>query len=253
MLRKVRSLVQPSCWVVVWDGGLAAERLAIFPEYKAQRAEMPADLRSQLDQIVAYLRAARIPSWMREGSEADDCIAVLSSQAVEAGMRVVIATGDKDFMQLVGSSVQLLGPGDKPDTFWGVEEVRRKTGVEPEQIVDWLSLVGDTVDNIPGVPGVGPKTASNLLGQFGSIEALYRRLSEVSSQRLRKSLAQSAQLVKRNQSLVRLDQSVICSLKVADLGVQTPDREELRSLYARWGFEGLSRELHEEEMDLFGR
>ena len=204
MLIKAREKVAPSHILVIWDGGLAAERTALLPEYKSHRPEMPSDLRLQLDPIVAYLRAANIPSFIKDDCEADDCIAAVARQAVEKGMEVVIATSDKDFMQLVSPQVKLLNPNVKAEGLFGIEEVKRKTGVEPTQIVDWLSLIGDAVDNIPGVPGVGPKTATDLLRQFGSIQELYRRLAEVRSERLRASLEASAQAVRRNQALVQL-------------------------------------------------
>ena len=101
--------------------------------------------------------------------EADDYIACLARRAADAGMTVVIASSDKDFMQLVSARVGLLNPNDKSETVWTDGQVRAKAGVEPSQIVDWLSLTGDSVDNIPGVPGVGPKTAAGLLNQFGSV------------------------------------------------------------------------------------
>src|SRR5271156_3580187 len=181
MLGRMQPKVRPSHLAVVWDGGLAAERMTLLPEYKAQRPEMPRDLEKQLDQIVAYLHAAGIVSVLQDSCEADDIIAALTRQAVAHGLEVVIASSDKDFMQLVSPEVHLLNPQDKTDTLWGAEEVRAKTGVEPTQIVDWLSLTGDAVDNIPGVTGVGPKTATELLRQFGSIDSLYSRLEEVRS------------------------------------------------------------------------
>ena len=134
---------------------------------------MPDDLRPQLDGIVSYLTAAGVASFRRDGVEADDYIACLARHAAQAGWRVVIASADKDFMQLVSPQVGLLNPNDKSETIWRHEQVRAKTGVEPAQIVDWLALMGDSVDNIPGVPGVGPKTAAGLLNQFGSVAGLF--------------------------------------------------------------------------------
>ncbi len=187
MLGKIRAKVQPTHLAVIWDGGLAAERMTLLSDYKAHRPEMPPALEGQLDEIVDYLRAAGVFSYKKESAEADDCIASIATQAEAAGMEVVIASSDKDFMQLVTSRVHLLNPHEKTDALWGAEEVKRKTGVEPTQIVDWLSLTGDAVDNIPGVPGVGAKTAANLLTQFRSIEELYRRLEEVRSEALREA------------------------------------------------------------------
>src|SRR5205823_58036 len=143
-------------------------------------------------------------SYCRDGVEADDYIACVARHAAAAGMTVVIASSDKDFMQLVSGRVGLFNPHDKTETIWTDEQVRAKTGVEPSQIVDWLSLIGDSVDNISGVPGVGPKTAADLLQQFVSVAAIYQRLADVRSERLRASLQAAAEVVRRNQGLIRL-------------------------------------------------
>ena len=239
MLGKARDRARPSRTVVVWDGGLAAERMALLPDYKAQRAEMPAGLRPQLDEIVAYLRAAGIVSLRKEGCEADDCIAALTVRAAAAGLPVVIASSDKDFMQLVSGGVKLLVPHDKAEGLWDAAQVRLKTGVEPGQIVDWLSLVGDASDNIPGVPGIGMKIAADLLRQFGSIDVLYRRLADVRSERLRTRLQTEEETVRRNQQLVRLKDDMECELPLKDLTAGESDPEELRRLYSGWGFKNL--------------
>jgi DNA polymerase I len=243
MLGRMQAKIKPSHLAVVWDGGLAPARMSLHPEYKAQRPEMPRELERQLDQIVAWLRAANIYSLLQDSCEADDLIAVLARQAVAAGLEVVIASSDKDFMQLVSPGVRLLNPHDKTEALWGPEEVRAKTGVEPTQIVDWLSLRGDAVDNIPGVPGVGLKTATDLLRQFGSIDVLYRRLEEVGSDRLRTSLQASAELVRRNRQLVELKSEVPCEVSMEELACKPCDAAALRQLYARWGFKSLLREL----------
>jgi len=243
MLVKMQAKIKPSHLVVVWDGGLAPARMSLHPEYKAQRPEMPSSLEQQLDQIVAYLHAAHIFSLLQDSCEADDLIAALTRQAVTAGWEVVIATSDKDFMQLVSPEVRLLNPQAKSDTLMGPDEVRAKTGVEPTQIADWLSLIGDAVDNIPGVPGVGPKTATDLLRQFGSIDALFQRLAEVGSDRLRASLQASEKLVHRNQQLVRLNCELSCEVELEELVCKPSDAAALRQLYAHWGFKTLLREL----------
>jgi DNA polymerase-1 len=245
MLGKVLSKAKPSHAVVIWDGGLAPERMKLLPEYKAQRPPMPSDLERQLDEIVAYLGAANIQSFMRESCEADDCIAALADQAAAARWEVIIASSDKDFMQLVSSQVRLLNPSDKSETLWGVEEVRAKSGVEPTQIVDWLSLTGDAVDNIQGVPGVGAKTAVNLLHKFGSVDGLYCRLAEVEPARLRSALQDSQDIVRRNQALVRLNRQAPCLLSLEVLTLKESNEEAMRELFVRWGFKTLLRELEE--------
>ena len=128
MLEKMRAGLAPTHLIVVWDGGLSTERVAALPEYKAQRPAMPDELRPQLDGIVSYLQAAGVATFQRDEVEADDYIACLSRQAVQSGMSVVIASADKDFMQLVSPQVGLLNPNDKSETIWTDEQVRVKTG-----------------------------------------------------------------------------------------------------------------------------
>jgi DNA polymerase-1 len=246
MLAKMRAAIKPAHLMVVWDGGLSAARTAVLPEYKAQRPEMPDDLKPQLDEIVSYLKAAGVASFCRDGVEADDYIACLARRAADAGMAVVIASSDKDFMQLVSARVGLLNPGDQSGTVWTDGQVRAKTGVEPSQIVVWLSLTGDSVDNIPGVPGVGPKTAAELLKQFGSVAELFRRLDEVKSERVRGALRAAADAVRRNRGLVRLQDDLPCDFSPADLAEKPADTRRLCELFAGWGFKGMLAALEAE-------
>lgn len=244
MLEKMRAAIAPTHLVVVWDGGLNADRLAALPDYKAQRPEMPEDLRPQLDDIGRFLVAAGVAGYCREGVEADDYIATLARKAATAGWNVVIASSDKDFMQLVSPTVGLLNPNDKTGVIWGQDQVMAKTGVAPAQVADWLALMGDAVDNIPGVAGVGPKTAADLLQQFGSAEALLVRLDEVKSEKLRTALRNSAEVVRRNQKLVRLPE-VACEFLPEQLVIRPIDRQVLRELFGRWGFKGMLAALDE--------
>jgi len=239
MLGKMQAQVGPSHQAVVWDGGLAAERLADLPEYKENRPPMPPDLDRQIPAIAGWLQAAGCASVVRDGVEADDWIASLARRAAAGGLAVVIASSDKDFLQLVGTEIGLLNPSDQTEKIWTAADVRAKTAVGPEQIVDWLSLVGDTVDNIPGVPGVGSKTAADLLQQFGSVDALYARLGDVKSERLRASLVAAEADVRRNQRLIRLKDDVGGDWPLDAMRVQAPDVERLRGLYAEWGFKSL--------------
>ncbi len=242
MLEKMRAGVEPTHLIVVWDGGLSAERLAALPEYKAHRPEMPDDLRPQLDQIRDYLAGAGVADFCGDGIEADDYIACLARHGAAAGWKVVIASADKDFMQLVSEQVGLLNPNDKTGAIWGRDQVRAKVGVDPEQVGDWLALMGDAVDNIPGVPGVGSKTAAGLLNQFGSVEGLLARLAEVKSEKIQAALRGAAEVVRKNLELVRL-QVVPCEFVPEKLKPQLADNEQLRVLFRLWGFKGMLAEL----------
>ncbi|MEQ2006458.1 MAG: 5'-3' exonuclease H3TH domain-containing protein [Limisphaerales bacterium] len=243
MLGKMRATLAPTHTAVIWDGGLSAERTTAHPEYKAQRPSMPEGLARQMDGIVEYLRAAGIASWCHDGVEADDWIAAAARRAAAEGVHVVIASADKDFMQLVAPGIGLLNPNDKTERIWTAADVEAKSGVRPEQIVDWLSLVGDAVDNIPGVPGVGPKTATSLLRQFGSIASLYTRLEEVSSDRVRENLAAAALVVERNRDLIRLRDDAGAPFNLAETAPAAEDTGRLMELFERWGFRSMRQAL----------
>lgn len=247
MLVKMQARLQPSHLVVVWDGGLSEARQQALPEYKAQRPEMPDALRGQLDELLRYLAAANIASFCRDGVEADDYIALVVREARKSGLEAVVASADKDFMQLVGPGVGLLNPNDKSETIWGAEQVLAKTGVRPEQIVDWLSLLGDAVDNIPGVPGVGTKTATELMTRFGSVAELYRRLEEVKSERIRNALREAETDVRRNQSLVRLHEDLACECEIGSFAVKPADKAGLKELFREWGFRGMLAEVEAQQ------
>jgi DNA polymerase-1 len=238
MLEKMRQAIGPTHLIVVWDGGLSVERLKLLPDYKAQRPAMPADLSPQLDGLVNYLKAAGIAQFCGDGIEADDYIASLARKADEASWNVVVASSDKDFMQLVSARIGLLNPNDKSGAVWTGEQVFAKTGVAPERVVDWLALMGDAVDNIPGVPGVGPKTAADLIAQFGAVENVLARVNEVRSERLRLALQNAAADIRRNLDLVRLPQ-LPCDFTPEKLAVGQIDRETLAELFVGWGFKGM--------------
>ena len=240
---RVREHVQPTHLVVVWDGGLDEERTEILPGYKSERDPMPDAMEVQLDGMVEWLEATGIASICEDGVEADDAIATLARQSEVAGRFTVIVSPDKDFMQLVNKCIGILNPNDKTGTIWGAEQVFHKSGVQPEQIVDWLSLVGDAVDDIPGVHGVGPKTAAKWLGQFGTLDALLERIDEVQPERLRAPLAGMRKDLTRNQQLVRLRENLPLPTAPSELAPGTVDYDQLRVLYTRWGFHSLYQAL----------
>jgi DNA polymerase-1 len=242
-IARLRADLQPAYCAVVWDGGLAPERIALLPEYKATRPPMPESLAGQLDEIVAWVQASGAASLCRDGVEADDWIAALAARSAAAGATVVIASSDKDFMQLVSPAITLVNPAEKHSRHWTAAEVREKTGVAPSQIVDWLSLVGDSVDDIPGVPGVGPKTATALLARFGSCEALLARADEIQPERVREGVRAAAETLRRNRALIALRTDVGGDVGLADLAVRPPDAVRLQELFVRWGFRSLLREL----------
>lgn len=246
MVRKLVADQQPALGAVVMDLGQPTKRLEQLPTYKAQRKPMPDDLRAQIPVIREFMEASRVPVIEKDGCEADDIIATLAMQARSEGVAVAIATSDKDFMQIVQEGIILLNPAAKDALPVDAAKVRERYGVAPEQIVDLLSLTGDAVDNIPGVPGVGEKTAAALLQQFGSLEALYQRLNEVSSDKLRQKLAENRERVELNRALVRLDTAVALDLHANTLKLARPDYPRLLALCDRLEFRSLKEEIRRE-------
>ena len=177
MLRKLLRDYQPSHIAVVFDAKGKTFRDAMFPEYKANRPPMPDDLREQIEPIHAIVRAMGLPLLMIDGVEADDVIGTLAQQATEQSIKTVISTGDKDMAQLVNQYVTLINT--MSNTLTDVSAVHEKYGIAPNRIVDYLALMGDKVDNIPGVPSVGPKTATKLLQQYDSLDGVIAHADEV--------------------------------------------------------------------------
>ena len=235
----------PSHTVVVWDGGLDEDRVEGLVDYKAQRDPMPDDMEVQLDEIVTYLEANGIASICDDGIEADDRIGQLAKRAEEEGYEVAIASSDKDFFQLINDRVKMLNPADKSGEPMDADAVEAKTGVRPHQIVDWLSLVGDAADNIPGVPGIGVKTAASLLNEFGSVDRIYERLEEVKREKQRESLAASEEVVRRNQALVALKLDLPGEPELDSFRRGFEDSAELEKLYEKWGFNSMLITLQE--------
>jgi len=242
MVGKLRGVVNPTHMAVVWDGGLSSDRMQLHSDYKSQRPPMPDDLDEQIDGLMEYLPCAGVASIQQDGVEADDLIATVAVKAAEAGSRVVIASSDKDFFQLVSANVGLFNPADKSDTVWGASKVEEKTGVKPEQVVDWLSLTGDAVDNIPGVPGVGGKTAAGLLARFGSVDGLFSRLGEITKPRLKQALEVSEPLVRRNREMIRLRKDLSGAPSLDELAIRKGEPEVLLKRYQVWGFRSMAAE-----------
>ncbi len=233
MLRKLLTEYDPRYIAVVFDAKGKTFRDDIFPEYKAHRPPMPDALVGQIEPLHAIVRAMGLPLLQIEGVEADDVIGTLATQATAAGLDTLVSTGDKDMAQLVDGGVKLVNT--MTDTVLDRAGVVEKFGVPPERIVDWLALVGDTSDNIPGVPGVGPKTATKWLQEYSSLDALVARAAEVpgkAGESLRASLAQLP--LARNLATIRCD--VPLDAKPEQLARAPLDESTLRELFARYEF-----------------
>lgn len=237
-------MLSPTHVAVAWDGGIPQGRLNLIPEYKAQRPPMPDDLRAQLPDISEFLDRAGIPMIRLQGEEADDVLASLAEWAVGQGAEVLMATSDKDMFQVVGDRMRIV-PSAKDAPLIDSAAVLEKTGVHPGQIVDWLALTGDAVDNIAGVPGLGPKTAAKLLGLYRNLDDLWLRLAEVEPVRLRESLAKHRAVVDRNREVVRLDRGLECSPGWMAMERKKEESARMKSFYERMEFHSLMKGMEQ--------
>ena len=232
MLRQLEAHWRPDRLVVAFDGGSPAHRLEKCPAYKAQRAPMPDALRAQLPLLNEYLEAAGVPVILRKGQEADDVIATLADRAARAGATVRLATSDKDLMQLVDERVRIVPP-TKTDEELDAAGVEAKTGVRPSQIVDWLALIGDAADNIPGVAGIGSKTATKLIARFGSLAACFDQADRVEPPGVREKLLAGRGIAETNVALMTLDRSVPDVPAWEEIPAPAPDVSRLRAFFEK--------------------
>ncbi|UTW10858.1 DNA polymerase I [Marinobacterium rhizophilum] len=247
MLRSLIKQYPQSPVVVVFDAKGKTFRDELFAEYKAQRPSMPDDLRLQIEPIHDIIRAMGLPILMVDGVEADDVIGTLARQASAQAMSTLISTGDKDMAQLVDEHVTLINTMN--DVRMDVAGVEEKFGIPPELVIDLLALMGDKVDNIPGVPGVGEKTALGLLQGIGGIEALYENLDKIAALGFRgaktmaKKLEENREAAELSYLLATIKTDVELDQSVTDFGLPTPDNDKLMELFSRFSFRSWIQEL----------
>ena len=240
MLNKLLREQEPGRIAVVFDAPGKTFRDELYAEYKANRPPMPDDLRVQIEPILSAVENMGLPLLRIQGVEADDVIGTLCRVGKEAGMKVLVSTGDKDMAQLVDDDVTLVNT--MTDTVLDRDGVKTKFDVFPEQIIDYLALVGDTSDNIPGVPKVGPKTAAKWLGEFGSVEALIERAETIKG-KVGESLRDNIEQLKLSQKLATIRQDLTLETTPDDLRPAAPSVEALRALYQELELRALLRQL----------
>jgi len=223
---------------VIFDTSRKTFRTEIYPEYKANRDAPPEDLIPQFPLVREATRAFNVPAIEKAGFEADDIIATYARQAREQGMDCVIVSSDKDLMQLVGGPVSMFDP--MKNKLIGVDEVHEKFGVGPDKVVDIQSLAGDSVDNVPGVPGIGVKTAALLINEYGDLDTLLERAGEIKQKGRREKLLEFADMARVSRELVRLKDDVELEINVADLTIQDPDADILNNFLKENEFRQLS-------------
>lgn len=252
-LKRLLSTHQPELIGWVHDAG-ASFREELYPEYKATRDKLSDELQADFDRglhrITQLLSAYRMPVLSVPGFEADDVIGTLAAQGVAAGYNVVIVSGDKDFQQLVRPGVWLLNPGrggpaSVEESWVGVENGSQRLGVAPEFVIDYLALVGDTSDNVPGVKGIGEKGAQELIGLYGALENIIANAEQITKKRAREALLSQFDNARLSKQLVTIKCDVPTNLDVDALKVQAPDNDALRALYVELEFNTLARSVGE--------
>ena len=243
LLRDMKPEDKPTHLAVVFDKSEKTFRTEMYKEYKAHRPDVPADLIPQFPLIREAVLAFDIPSLEQAGFEADDLIATYAREASEAGARCSIVSSDKDLMQLVNDCVTMYDT--MKDRRIGRDEVIEKFGVPPEKVIEVQALIGDTSDNVPGVPGIGVKTAAELIGEYGDLETLLKRAGEIKQDKRRQTLIDNAELARVSKKLVTLDQHVKLDVPMADLAVHEPEYKHLVAFLKAMEFSTLTRRVAE--------
>ena len=245
MLRKLLEDEQPEWIAISFDLPGKTFRHEQYPEYKANRPRMADDLAVQIPYVRRVCEAFRLPIIELQKYEADDVIATLTRQAVERGFRVVIVTGDKDLLQLVTDQVFVLNPGREGSgaTLYDPAAVEEKFGVPPEKVLDVMSLVGDAVDNVPGVPGIGDKGARTLIQEFGSLEAVLDGADRVKRKAYREGLEKHREQALLSRDLIRLRDDAPVTLDLDSVKRREPDPEAAHALFTELEFQVLAREF----------
>lgn len=248
ILKRLIKDYEPQYIGIVFDPPGATFRDKLFEKYKAQRQPMPDEMRVQIPLVRKLCQALRLPILEVQGFEADDVIGTVAVQAAKQGFEVLIVSNDKDMMQLVGKNIRTLktaSGGAKADTLVDEEKVRELLGVSAEQVVDYMALLGDTVDNIPGAKGIGEKGAAELIQKYGSVEKALENAAEVSNKRYREALQQQRDQVMMSKQLAQIARDVPMKVDLGALQMQPPDVPALAAIYRELGFISLLKELGE--------
>jgi len=244
MLLKLLREGQPQYLAVAFDLAAPTFRHFQFEQYKATRPPTPETLSEQIPLIKEIIRAFNFPIYEIEGYEADDVIGTIAHKAVEESFEVYIVSADKDTLQLVGPHIKILNPYKEETIFYDENKVKERYGVPPNKIVDLLGLAGDVSDNIPGVPGIGDKTAAELIKQFGTLENLLTNIDSVSGDRKRENLRNFAEQALLGKKLAILDTNVPLNIDWKDCQVKEPDHSRLLQLFQKLEFRSLIPQIH---------
>ncbi len=245
IIRKLIREKAPKFLAVAFDSKGKVFRHEMYPEYKANRPQMPDDLAEQIPHIKEYVSASNILSIEESGIEADDIIASASVSLSALGYNVIIVSGDKDLLQLVNESVSMWDP--MKDKLMDIAAVEEKYSVKPEKLLDMFALIGDSADNIPGVPGVGPKTAEKLIAEFGSLDGLYAGVESLKKSKMKDKIIENKELAYLSRDLIALKYDAEIPTDVNDYTLQDGDDEKLAALFSELEFSSFLKEIDTSE------
>ena len=248
MLTKLMGTSQHSHAAVIFDAARVTFRNRLYPEYKAHRPPAPDDLIPQFPLVRAATEAMNLPAIELADYEADDIIATYARKAQKQGFTVTIVSSDKDLMQLISDGIKMFDAMKNKEI--GEAEVFAKFGVTPDKVLEVLSLIGDSSDNIPGVAGIGPKTAAELINEYGDLENLLARAGEIKQNKRRETLIASADIARLSKQLVTLDENVPLPLTLDDLAIKPPNNDKLVEFLKEQGFKALLAKLGARDLGL---
>ncbi len=248
MLLKLLREEEPDALAVAFDGPGPTTRHHEFAEYKAQRPEMPEAMVQQIPYVHRVLEAMRVPILMIPAEEADDILGAVALRAAAEGYQVTLVSGDKDLFQLVGERIVVRDT--MKERTWGPAEVRERYGISAEQFPDFLALMGDSIDNIPGVPGIGEKTARDLLQRYGAIEAVLERAAEAPRPKVREALQRYAEQARLSKRLATIRTDLPIPWAPADLSRKAPDIPALLDLCRDLEFSRLAQQFSQGQFQI---
>ncbi len=237
MILKIIREKKPDAVAIAFDSPVPTERHRIYEEYKAQRPETPNDLIVQIPHIKEIIKAFNMPAFEMPGYEADDIICTIAKKAASQGVSVFILSGDKDMMQVVGNGIKIYDP--MKDVIIDENYVMERFGLPPERITEAMALTGDAIDNIPGVKGIGEKTAKELLSKTGSLDELINHPERIESERIRKMITDNIENIKLSKVLATIDTNIPIDMSIQDMTIKEPDWPKLLNMFSEFEFKSL--------------
>lgn len=251
MILKIIREKKPDAVAIAFDSPVPTERHRIYEKYKAQRPETPNDLVIQIPHIKEIIRSFKISSFEMPGYEADDIISTIAKKAASQNIDVFILSGDKDMMQVVGSGIKIYDP--MKDVIIDENHVKERFGVPPERLPEIMAITGDAIDNIPGVKGIGEKTAKELLSKTGSLDELINHPEKIGSERIRKMIVENIENIKISKTLATIDTNIPIDINLQDMKIKEPDWPALLHIFTEFEFKRLIKLIPSKEHEPRGQ